>query len=223
VKCSAIGAAVAVAAVGGSGTYTVRGATYDFALFNSGTAAWQYFSLVGPAGTRFVGGETATESTPRCIVGPPEEIQCGPLSANLAPPLAHLGFTATLASPVSCGAPFAFFVSSTDASSFTRVGDLTFAGTCTTTLRAETPPVIRGAPVVGRTLLAIPPRWSATPTRVTYRWERCAKNRCSGIAGATTLRLKLARSDRGHAVRIVATATLDGATATSRSPSLAVP
>jgi hypothetical protein len=222
--CTAlVSAGSAAAADGGSGTYTATDTSYYFTLFNSGMAAWQYFYLVGPTGTRFLGGANAAESTARCVVGPPEEIECGPLSANLAPPLAHLTFVATLASPVSCGAPFAFYVSTTDKSSFSRVDDLTFAGSCTTTLRAEMPPAINGLPLVGRTLVATPPVWNTTPTRVTYRWQRCTKNRCSAIVGATTLRLRLAKRDRGHEVRIVATATLDGATATSRSGSLAVP
>jgi hypothetical protein len=121
VKGSAIGAAVAAAAaIGGSGTYTVRGGNYDFALYNSGTTAWQYFSLVGPPGTQFVGGRTATESMTRCVVGPPAELECGPLSPTIAPPLAHLAFTATLASPVPCGASFAFYVGTSGSSSLTR-------------------------------------------------------------------------------------------------------
>jgi hypothetical protein len=222
VKCSVIVAVAAAAGLGGSGTYTVRGTNYDFVLFNTGTTAWQYFSLVGPPGTRFIGGGTATESMTRCVVGPPGELDCGPLSPNIAPPLAHLGFTATLASPVPCGAPFAFSVGSADGSSLTRVGDLTFAGTCTTLLLAQTVPVVHGLPRVGRTLVATPPRWSATPTRVTYRWERCTRGRCSTIAGATTLRLELVRPDLGHTVRIVATATLNGRTAMTRSAGLAV-
>ena len=213
----------AAAADGGSGTYTATSATYDFVLFNSGTTAWQYFSLIGPSGTRFLGGANAAEATARCVVGPPDEIECGPLSASLAPPLAHVTFVATLASPVSCGAPFAFYVSSTDSSSFTRVADLTSAGSCTTALRAETPPAIAGLPLAGRTLVATPPIWSTTPTRVAYRWQRCTKSRCADIAGATTLRLTLGKRDRGDAVRFVATATLDGATATTSSGRLTVP
>src|SRR5207237_3390182 len=54
----AVAAGVARASDGGSATYTVTGARYDFVLFNSGTSRWQYFFLVGPAGTTFVGGGT---------------------------------------------------------------------------------------------------------------------------------------------------------------------
>ena len=218
-----MGASPAAAADGGSGTYTVTGASYDFVLVNNGTTRWQYFSLAGPMGTRFLGGANSAENSAQCVVGPPEKIDCGPLSVNLAPPQASFAFVATLASPVACGTPFAFYVSSTDTSSFTRVSDLTLRGSCMTTLRAEVPPIVRGLPRAGRTLVATPPVWSTTPTLVTYRWQRCAKNRCSEIAGATTLRLRLAKADRGHAVRIVATATWNGTHATTHSGSLAVP
>jgi hypothetical protein len=217
------GTSPATASDGGSGTYTATGRSYYFAFFNSGTTAWQFFTVVGPPGTTFLGGANATETSARCVVGPPDEIACGPLSASIAPPLGHMAFAATLASPVACGAPFAFYVSSTNGSTFTRVGDLTFTGSCALTLHATAPPVINGVPVAGRTLTATPPVWSTTPTRMTYRWQRCTKSRCSAIAGATTLRLKLARRDRGHTVRIVATATVGGATATSSSERLAVP
>ena len=212
----------AAAADGGSGTYTVSGASYDFTLVNPGTTRWQYFSLVAPAGAQFLGGANSAENSAQCVVGPPEKIVCGPLSANLAPPGASFAFVATLASPVACGQPFAFYVSSTDTSSFTRGNDLMLEGDCTPTLRADAPPVIHGLPRVGRTLTAAPPLWSTTPALVTYRWQLCAKSRCAAIAGASTLHLKLTKPDRGHTVRIVATATLNGTRITTRSSGLAV-
>lgn len=203
-------AGAASASDGGSGTYTATGSTYYFVFFNDGTTAWQYFYLVGPPGTRFVGGGTISEASPRCAVGEPEarpdEIECGPLTA-----------------PVACGSPFQLYVSSTGAAPFTRVGDAVFAGGCAATrLHALTPPAIQGTAVVGHTLRATPPVWSATPGRVSYRWQRCSKQACSSIRGARTLSLALTRPDRGRAVRLVATATLGGATVASRSGKLVV-
>jgi hypothetical protein len=211
---------------GGSGTYTVRGDKYDFVFFNSGTAPWQYFYLVGPAGTKFIGGDTSTEATPRCIVGLPnpgvDEIECGPLSANFAPPLAHLGFSATLAAPVACGSVFQLYVSSTG-DTFTRGSDVTFSGSCAPAPpHAIAPPVITGRPVVGHTLVARPAVWSAEPSRVVYSWQLCTKTTCTAIKRAATLRLKLTSADRGRSVRIVATATIGPASFVSRSGKLAV-
>jgi hypothetical protein len=223
----AVFAGVATASDGGSGTYTATGSTYYFVFFNGGTTAWQYFYVVGPPGTRFAGGGTISEASPRCAVGEPDgrpdEIECGPLPASLATPQVHFGFGATLASPAPCGSSFQLYVSATGALPFTRVGDAVFAGSCAATrLHAVTPPAIQGFASVGHTLSATPPGWSATPSHVSYVWQRCLKQACSGIRGATKLRLVLTKRDRGHAVRLVATAALDGVTAVSRSGKLAV-
>lgn len=90
----------ALAADGGSGTYVATGTTYYFDFVNSDTAAWQFFTVVGPPGTIFVGGTTANEQSARCVAGQPNgqanEIECGPLSSNVAPAHAHLSFAATL-------------------------------------------------------------------------------------------------------------------------------
>ena len=86
----------ALAADGGSGTYVATGTTYYFDFVNTGTAAWQFFTVVGPPGTIFVGGTTANEQSARCIAGQPDgqanEIECGPLSPNVAPAHTHLSF-----------------------------------------------------------------------------------------------------------------------------------
>ena len=219
-------ASVGAASDGGSGTYTVIGRTYYFAFFNSGTAPWQYFYLVGPPGTTIVGGGTITEATPRCVVGLPDgradEIECGPLSANLAAPHAQLGFAATLVEPVACGSAFQLYVSSTG-ETFTRGNDVTFAGSCDSTPpHAITPPTISGKPIVGRTLVARPAVWSAEPSRVVYLWQLCTKTSCRAIKGATKLRLKLTQVDRGRSVRVVATASIGGASVTARSGKIAV-
>jgi hypothetical protein len=217
----------ASAADGGSGTYTSTGPTYDFNLFNGGTTSWQYFILVGPPGTRFVGGTTANESSARCVVGQPDgqanEIECGPVSANVIPPTGHIGFVATLSAFPDCGAPFELSVNSTGTPPFSRVGDATLSGSCTT-LRPEavTPPTLHGARTVGRTLTATAPTWSTTPTQITYQWQLCTKAGCGPIRSATRLKLKLTRRTAGHSVRIVATATFDGLKVESVSKRIAI-
>jgi hypothetical protein len=217
----------AAASDGGTGTYSVSGLTYDFTFLNSGTATWQYFYVVGPPGTTFVGGGTISEASPHCGVrepdGRPDEIECGPLPTSLAPPSVHFGFTATVAAPVPCGAPFQLYVSSTGIPPFTRADDIAPSVSCTATApHAIRPPTIAGFAVVGRTLTAKPPVWSAAPTRASYAWQRCTRTTCSAIRGAKSLRLKLTAPDRGRSVRIVATAVVDGRTLTSRSGKLAI-
>jgi hypothetical protein len=223
----AAAASSAFASDGGSGSYTVAGLTYDFTFLNSGTTTWQYFYVVGPPGTTFVGGGTISEASPHCGVGEPDgrpdEIECGPLPTSLAPPSVHFGFTATVAAPVPCGAPFGLYVSSTGIAPFTRADDIVPSGTCTATApHAIRPPTIAGFAVVGRTLSATAPVWSATPSRVSYAWQRCTKTACSAIRGAKSLRLKLTSRDRGRWVRLVATATLSGTRVTSTSGKLLV-
>jgi hypothetical protein len=215
---------VAAAADGGSATYTASQRTYYFTLFNSGTTIWQYFVLTGPAGASFIGGTTGIENSAHCVPGQPDgvanEIECGPLTLAAG---VHLGFVATLAAPVACGAPFRLDVSSNAAASFTRVGDATLSGSCTAaTPEAITPPAIHGTPAVGRTLTATPPSWSATPTRVAYRWQLCAKTGCTSITGATRLSLKLTKREARHAVRIVAIATIGGEQVESASKRITV-
>lgn len=215
---------VAAAADGGSATYTASQRTYYFTLFNSGTTLWQYFVLVGPAGASFIGGTTGIENSAHCVPGQPDgvanEIECGPLTTAVS---AHLGFVATLAAPVACGAPFQFEVSSNGAASFTRVGDATLFGSCSAAApEAITPPAVRGTPTVGRTLTATPPTWSAPPARVAYRWQLCTKTGCAPIGGASKLSLKLTRRTAGHAVRIVAIATFDSGRVESASKRIAV-
>jgi hypothetical protein len=132
---------------GGSGTYVMTGSTLDFDLVNSGTTSWQYFDLVAPLGATFAGGATAGESTARCVSGQPDglanEIGCGPLSSSGAAPSTQILFVAAMSNAAACGAPFELDVSSTGSTPYTRVSDVTFAGTCggaptatTTTTRA---------------------------------------------------------------------------------------
>ena len=211
---------------GGSGTYVATGTTYYFILTNTGTPAWQFFSVVGPAETVFVGGTTSNEASARCVAGQPDgkanEIECGPLSASVAPPHGMVTFGATLATPVACGATFQLYVGSLDMP-LTWAADITESGSCNAVAPAAlTQPRLHGMPTVGRTLTATPPSWSAPPTRVTYRWQRCTRMACTPIANATRPALKLVRLDAGHSVRFVATALIDGTTVESTSKRLAV-
>ena len=224
---AALFAGSALAADGGSGTYAATGTTYYFDLVNTGTAAWQSFYLVAPAGTTFIGATSSAEASARCIVGQPDgqanEIECGPLPLSAAPIHAHLGLVATLAAPAACGASFQLAVSSTSTLPYTSTPNVTETSPCEiTSPKALTPPLLHGTPVVGHTVTASPPAWSSAPTRVDYRWQRCAATTCLRIAGATGLRLALTRRDAGHSVRLVATATVDGDTLTSNSKKLAV-
>jgi hypothetical protein len=222
-----VGAAAPTArsADGGSGTYTATGRTYYVTLVNTGTTPWQFFFLVGPAGTVVDGGATVIgESTARCVAGQPDgspaEIECGPLAA---PPSLHFGFVVTLSAPVACGTSFQLDVSSTGVAPFTRVGDVTFAGSCASASpHVVARPTLHGTPTVGKTLTASAPIWSVPPTRVEYQWQLCTTASCSPIRGAMGLTLKLRSRDAGNSVRIVATATLDGTRVTSASRAIAV-
>jgi hypothetical protein len=220
-------AAARPAADGGSGTYFTQGKSAYFVLTNTGTAAWQSFYVVGPPGTTFVAGANTAEITARCVAGQPDglpnEIECGPLSANVAPAHGQMTFAATLTAPVACGATFQLAVSSTGTLPFTQAGALTQSGSCTgASPTAVAPPRLRGTAAVGHVLSATPPTWSSTPTHVTYRWQRCARAACVPIANASRLTLRLASRDAGRSVRFVATATIDGTTVVSRSAKLAV-
>ena len=72
------------------------------------------------------------------------------------------------------------------------------------------------------TLGAPAPCGSPFQLYVSYLSQRCSKQACSAIRGATKLRLRLTARDRARAVRLVATAGLDGTTAVSRSGKISV-
>jgi len=177
-------------------TYTTRGTAYDFDLTNTGTTRWLSFMLVGSAGTVFIGGSVGTEATVQCVVGPPGSMACGPTAVAVG---GQLGFTAFLASPVLCGSPFQFWVSSTGATPYSRVGDAVFVGSCA----PAAPRVVRAVDVRRRAgvVTLVPPVWSATPVGVVYRWQRCAPS-CRTIPHATSARLRA-----GAKVRAVVIAT----------------
>ena len=197
---------------GGAATYTARGATYDFALTNTGTTTWQSFSLTAPPGSVFVGGTTSNEGSAHCVVGPPATIVCGPVSTGLLAPRGRVGFTGVLEAPVACGAPFALAVSATGAQPFTPVGNAVFVGSC------APPRVVRAARIrrVGRhAFAAIAPVWSEAPAAVRYEWQRCNGLRCTPIRGAMNPRITVVRT----VVRVVVTAVFDdGSRLSSSSP-----
>jgi hypothetical protein len=193
----------AAAADGGSATYTARGATYDFALRNTGTTAWQDFAVIAPAGSQFVGGTTANEGSVHCVVGPPTTITCGPISTAGLGAGSSVDFTAVLQAPVACGAPFGFSVSATGVQPFTRVGDAVFAGSCAPPRLVRAVHVRRNGGVVTLT----PPAWSVPPEAVVYRWQRCTGARCAALRGASGKRVRSA-----HAVRAVVVATFEDGT-----------
>jgi hypothetical protein len=218
--------AAAGAGDGGSGTYSVTGEAYAFNLVNSGTTAWQYFYLVGPTGTSFVGGATAGEITVRCVAGQPDgqtnEIECGPISAAGLAPGAHIVFVATVAAPAACGAAFQLDVSS-GSPPFTKVADATASGTCAaSTPEVVRPPTLRGTAVAGSRLTASAPTWSEPPARVSYQWQLCTGTGCHPIKGATALMLELTKRDAGQSVRLVAAATVEGVNLTTMSKKLAI-
>jgi hypothetical protein len=212
---------------GGAGTYLAQGRSTYFVLTNTGTAAWQAFYVVGPPGTTFIAGANTAEITAKCVAGQPDglpnEIECGPLSANVAPAHGQMTFAATLAAPVACGATFELAVSSTGVLPFTLAGEVGRSGACPAASPAAlTQPRLHGTPAVGRAVAAMPPTWNATPTSVVYRWQRCTRDACTPIANANRLVLRLTARDAGHSIRLVATATIDDTTVVSRSAKLAV-
>ena len=195
---------------GGGGTYVTNGHDYDFALVNSGTVAWHSFYLVAPSGMTLVGGTTGNEASDTCVVGPPNEIRCGSLSQSAAPASGSIPFVVTTTSAAICGPAFALFVS-TDGSTYVSAGDLVAAPACGPQApRALTAPSLHGAPKVGATLRVAPPQWSARPSQVAYRWERCTSKSCVTIAGAARSSLRLTRADGGHTIQVVVTATIAG-------------
>jgi hypothetical protein len=232
IAAALVGASTASAGDDGSGTYIVTGQTYDFNLLNTGTTAWQYFELVGPSGTTFVGGATIGEITARCLAGQPDggtnEIECGPISSAGLAPGTRIGFVATMSATPACGAPFQLEVSSTGTLPYTPAATATFAGSCTAPPRGVVtpavinPPALRGTPVVGARLTAASPVWNTTPTQVVYQWQLCAATRCLPIKSRTSLALSLTSADAGHTVRIVATATFGSGKLGSDSKQLRV-
>jgi hypothetical protein len=210
ISAAILAALVVAAGDGGTGTYTATGHDYDVAFYNSGTTAWRAFSLTAPPGSTFIGGTTGNEGSVTCVASG-NQIQCGPIGANVMPPQAHLTFVATMQDAATCGPTFALSVSG-DGSTYTPAGDIGPAAGCAP--HALTRPVLHR---VGNRIRATPPAWSSPPTRVVYRWQRCSRSRCAGVGAGLVLRVK-----RRGAYRLVATAAIDGSTVVARSRLLAI-
>jgi hypothetical protein len=108
---------------------------------------------------------------------------------------------------------------------------LALAATLTSTALAAVPrqtgnPTLQpgGQPYVGDTISISNGSWANSPTRFTYRWERCDavgdRRNCVPIAGATSQSYTVVKADANHKLRGVVTATnADGsATADATSP-----
>ena len=90
VSCSAL------AADGGSGTYTVSAGSYDFDLVNRGTTPWQAFTLTAPTGTAFVGERRRASSPSAACPGSPTACRRRSCAARLRRPAsrrAHTSFS----------------------------------------------------------------------------------------------------------------------------------
>src|SRR3954464_13306585 len=75
--------------------------------------------------------------------------------------------------------------------------------------QTTSPPVIKGTPIVGKTLTTSTGAWKNGPTAYKYQWMRCdAKgNNCASIATATDKTYTLTDSDVGHTLLALVTAS----------------
>jgi hypothetical protein len=91
-------------------------------------------------------------------------------------------------------------------------------------------PTISGTPQVGQTLTASTGTWTGTaPITYAFQWRRCPKDggfgdasNCAVIAGATTNTYMLASGDVGFTIRVRATATNTGGSASKATNPTAV-
>jgi hypothetical protein len=131
VVATGVAAGLVSADDGGSGTYAASGSSFQVALVNSGTTAWQFFTLTAPPGMTFAGGATQGESTARCTAGQPDglpnELECGPLAVA---PGARVGVVATVTGTAGCGAPLHLAVSSTGTPPFSQATDVVPSASC---------------------------------------------------------------------------------------------
>jgi subtilisin family serine protease len=84
---------------------------------------------------------------------------------------------------------------------------------------AVRPPRLRGLARVGRTLRVVPGSWIPAPSRLLFRWQRCAQNgaRCRTIVAAKRQTYRITRRDRRHRLRAVVIAVGVGGSTTARS------
>jgi GH25 family lysozyme M1 (1,4-beta-N-acetylmuramidase) len=90
---------------------------------------------------------------------------------------------------------------------------------------AITLPAVAGTAQVGQTLTSSVGTWSGSPTKFTYRWQRCNASgaACATIAKATASHYTLTPDDLGSTLVVVVTATgTGGATSAPTLPTSAV-
>ena len=86
-------------------------------------------------------------------------------------------------------------------------------------------PVVSGSPQVGESLASSSGLWNGTPTRLTYRWQRCNATGagCGAIAGAAGQTYTLTQADAGSRIRVSVTArNRYGATSVQSAATIAV-
>jgi hypothetical protein len=79
-------------------------------------------------------------------------------------------------------------------------------------------PHVSGTPRRGATVLADAGSWQNGPIAYAYRWQRERRGRWSTIAGATRLRYKPSRADRGRRLRVQVIASNPDGSASAASP-----
>jgi hypothetical protein len=84
-------------------------------------------------------------------------------------------------------------------------------------------PVVSGVPQIGQTLVASSGLWNGSPTRISYRWQRCnaAGGACATIAGANAQTYVLIQADAGSRISVSVTARNRYGAATVRSAATA--
>jgi hypothetical protein len=86
-------------------------------------------------------------------------------------------------------------------------------------------PTVSGDPAPGSTLTADPGRWSPSPEKLAYQWERCDANgeNCRAIDGATGQTYSPTAADDGARLRVTVTASNpDGSRSASSDPTAVV-
>lgn len=75
--------------------------------------------------------------------------------------------------------------------------------------QTTSPPVISGAPIVGKTLTSSTGSWKNGATSYKYQWLRCDSkgNNCASISGQTEKTYTLTNSDVGHTMLVLVTAS----------------
>ena len=80
-------------------------------------------------------------------------------------------------------------------------------------------PTISGTPRVGEELAANAGRWSGSPTRFAFQWQRCdaAGANCANVGGATSQTYGVRTADVGRTLRVQVTATNENGSAATTS------